>query len=180
MIEAFRKLVGPLQRRVALMLTRAVIQQVDDSQGLQRMQVGSFGDQLQDSIERVQEYGFSSVPLPGAEAIVANLGGHRAMGIVIAVDDRRYRLKGGQPGEICISDDLGQKVHLTRSGIVVDGGGQVITMKNASKVRAEVPRFECTGDIIDDCDSAGLTMADMRTRYDAHTHPGGGAPNPTM
>lgn len=40
---------------------------------------------------------------------------------------------------------------------------------NAGKARFEMP-IESTGDIRDNCDSSGKTMAEMRTTYNGHTH----------
>ncbi|WP_431477838.1 phage baseplate assembly protein domain-containing protein [Massilia eburnea] len=59
--------------------------------------------------------GFTSVPKPGAEGVVVFVGGNRDHGLVIAVEDRRFRLKGLASGEVAIYDDQGQKVHLTRA-----------------------------------------------------------------
>ena len=44
-------------------------------------------------------------------------GGLRSHGLVIAVEDRRYRLRDLKDGEVALYDDLGQVVHLTRDGI---------------------------------------------------------------
>ena len=73
--------------------------------------------------------------------------------------------------EVVVHDDLGQSVHLTRTGIVVNGGGLPITLTNAPKIRAETPAFQCTGDILDHWDDgSGETMAAQRAVYNAHIH----------
>ncbi|TKV19105.1 baseplate assembly protein, partial [Citrobacter sp. TBCS-14] len=74
------------------------------------------------------------------------------------VSDRRYRMKGLKTGEVAIYDDQGQSVTLTRAGIVVDGGGKVITFKNAPKARFEMD-LDVTGQIKDLCDTSGQTMS---------------------
>lgn len=66
--------------------------------------------------ELFQHYGFTSLPKKGAEVIYLVEGN---VVIAIASDDRRYRLKI-EDGEAALYDDLEQKVHLTRTGIVVD------------------------------------------------------------
>lgn len=38
---------------------------------------------------------------------------------MICVADRQFRLKNIAPGEVALYDDLDQKVHLTREGIIV-------------------------------------------------------------
>ncbi|ELD9175005.1 baseplate assembly protein, partial [Escherichia coli] len=77
--------------------------------------------------------------------------------------------KGLKTGEVALYDDQGQSATLTRAGIVVDGGGKVITFKNAPKARFEMP-IESTGQITDLCDSTGQTMAAMRVAYNGHKH----------
>ena len=38
-------------------------------------------------------------------------------------------------------------------------------------IRMETPRLEVTGDIVDQADGTGVSMGDMRTAYNIHTHP---------
>jgi len=111
------RLVQPLQRRVLLMIGRAVIEAVNDGAKVQVLGLTALKDEVLGGAERFQEYGFTSVPHPGAEAILLAVGGNRDHPIVVAVEDRRYRLTGLAGGEMAIHDDLGQKVHLKRNGI---------------------------------------------------------------
>lgn len=72
--------------------------------------------------EFVQHYGFASSPQAGAELVILVEGN-----VITAIgsDDRRYRLALVN-GEVALYDDLGQVVHLTRSGIVIKSG--LVTM----------------------------------------------------
>lgn len=104
-------------------IARAVVSLVSDSGLWQSLQLRVLKDETLDDVERVQQYGFTSVPKApsaagAAEAVVVFMG-DRSSGVVIAVDDRRYRLKSLAAGEVAIYDDLGQKVHLTRTKIVI-------------------------------------------------------------
>ena len=172
MIEALNKLTEGMRAKVQLMVGRAILSVVSDSAAIQTVQARMLADEVLDEVERIQQYGFTSVPLPGAEGVVVFVGGNRDHGLVIATDDRRYRIKGLPGGEVAIYDDLEQKVHLTRTGIVVQSVGTV---------RIEASALECTGDILDNCDGAGRTMASMRSIYNSHTHPGvTGAPTTAM
>lgn len=126
----FDKLVAPLRRRVRLMISRAVLAAVNDAGGIQLVQVKLLDGEVCDGVERLQNYGFTSVPKAGAEGLMACVSGDRDHGIIVAMDDRRYRLKGLAAGEVALYDDLGHKVHLTRSGIVVDGGGHIVSIVN--------------------------------------------------
>ncbi len=66
--------------------------------------------------ELFQHYGFTSRPQEGAEVVYLVEGN---LVIAIGSDDRRYRI-AIESGEAAIYDDLGQKVHLTRDGIVIE------------------------------------------------------------
>lgn len=177
-VATFKAMMGPLGRRVRLMISRAILTAVNDAGGLQVVQVKLLADEVRDSVERFQDYAFTSHPLPGAEGIVACVSGNRDHGVVIVMDDRRYRLHL-QPGEAAMYDDLGHKVHFTRDGIVIDGAGQPITITNATKVRMETPLLEVTGEIEDRCDTDGRTMSGMRGIYNGHTHPENDSGGPT-
>src|SRR3970282_1648324 len=91
------RLLEPIQRNVRRLIRRAVVHLVNDALGAQRLQVTLLAGELTDGVERMQEYGFSSVPVAGAEAAVLAIGGLRSHLVAIAVDDRRYRPKGGAP-----------------------------------------------------------------------------------
>lgn len=177
MIDAIQKLTENLRGKVQLMVGRAILSAINDSGAIQTAQAQLLADEVQDDAERIQQYGFSSVPLSGAEGVLVFVGGNRDHGLVIATDDRRYRKKGLQPGEVCLYTDEGDCIVFNRGKIVrITAGTQVevtapvVTIKAATKVRIETPLLEVTGDIKDKCDSSGKTMAGMRTTYNTHTH----------
>lgn len=116
---------APLVRRVRLVVSRAVVRAVNDSLKLQGVQISLLKGEAQD-VERFQEYGFTSRPHVGAEAVTVSLGGDRGHTIVIAVDDRRYRLTGLEEGEVALYDDQGSKVVLRRGGILQVFAEQVV------------------------------------------------------
>lgn len=76
------------------------------------------GERIVDN-ELMQHYGFTSAPPAGTMAIILPVGGKTAHGVAIATEHGTYRLKALDGGEVAIYDDQGQKVHLTRDGIVV-------------------------------------------------------------
>lgn len=119
MTRALDKLLRPLRRRIALMITRGVVRLINDAAKMQTMQVTALADEIVDGAERFQQYGFTGHPHAGSEALILNVGGVRSHAVVIAVDDRRYRLHLAA-GEVAIYDDQGQQVKLMRSGIVIE------------------------------------------------------------
>lgn len=156
----------PLQN----MITRAVITAIDTVRKCQTAGLKLIaGEKKKENVEHLEPYGFTSAAQNGAEAVVLFPGGDRSHGVAVVVADRRFRLKGLARGEVALYDDQGQSVTLTRAGIVVNGGGKPVIFTNATKARFEMP-IESTGDIRDNCDSSGKTMAEMRTTYNGHTH----------
>jgi len=111
------RVLGPIKRRIQLMITRSVVTLVDSTTLLQMLQVSTIGAVSLDAVEHFENYGHTSNPLPGAEAIVFSVGGRLGHEVALNVADRRYRLKGLASGEVAIYDDLGQFIILKRDQI---------------------------------------------------------------
>ncbi len=183
-MRALAKMVAPISRRVRLIVARAVVTLIDDATKLQAAQVQLLAGETRDGVERFQQYGFTSTPHAGAEGIVVCVAGRRDHAVLIAVDDRRYRLKNLAAGEVALYTDEGDSIVLKRSN-TIEITTQTLTVKASTKVRMETPQLEVTGDIKDQCDGTGRTMNGMRETYDTHTHPGDsggttGEPNQSM
>lgn len=130
MIDAIRQMLYPLQVRLANLVARAVIQRVDDSVKMQLLQLGVRADETRGKVERFQNYGFTSVPLEGAEAVVLFVGGTRDHGLVVAVDDRAHRLTGLAAGEVAVYDQTGSHITLKANGdieLVPSSGNVAVT-----------------------------------------------------
>lgn len=164
------RMMAPVARRVRLMVARAVVTSIADAGKIQSAQVRLLDGEVRDGIEILHQYGMSSIPPGKPEGLYLSVGGDRDHGIMVCVADRQFRLKGLAHGEVALYDDLGQKVHLTRAGIVIDGAGLPLTIRNTAKVRMETGLLECTGEIKDRCDSGGKTLSAMRSTYNGHTH----------
>lgn len=151
--SAFDRMTAPLRGRIQMMVARAVVQLVDDAGGIQAVQLGLLADELAEGAERFQDYGFTSVPHPGAEAVMVFPGGLRSHGLIVALGDRRYRLKGLEGGEAAVYDDLGQVVHLTRDGIRVVSPLKVeieapeVTITASAKATITAPQILLDGDV---------------------------------
>ena len=179
-IDEMRRFIAPLTRRVMLTVSRGVLGGIDDATGLQRSQVTMLAGETRDQVERVQPFGFSSVPLPGADALVICVGGNRDHPVVVNVDDRRFRPTGLQGGEVCIySPQTGHRITL-KADRSIEIEGLDVVIKAEGKVRMETPLLEVTGEVKDRCDSGGMTMQGMRDAYNGHTHGGGAGATPPM
>lgn len=133
-VRSLSKLLAPLRTRILNLVARAVVQLVNDETKLQLLQLGVLADETRSEVERMQNYGFTSVPLPGAECLVLFVGGRRDHGVVVAADDRRHRLKGLQPGEVAVYNNAGGQVVLRADGSIEVEGTSVIFNGGAQPV----------------------------------------------
>ncbi len=134
LVKSVNTLIAPIARAMRSMVLRGVISLVNDASALQQVQLqlrampqpsGTPGMEVADNLEVLRQYGFTSVPHAGAEAVVLAAGGVRAHGLVIAIDDRRYRLTGLKAGEVALYDDLGNLVKLGREALEITGTTKV-------------------------------------------------------
>lgn len=162
------------------MIGRAVLSAIDDRAKTQIVQASMFADETRDKMERMAEYGFTSVPLPGSQAVAVFVGGERGHGIVIATGDTRYRLKGLAGGEVALYTDEGDKIILKR-GKMIEVTTDTLLVKAATKVRFETPLVEntgaehTTGNITSDADiTAAANMAAVNMTASANVKDGSG------
>lgn len=168
MARIARKVMAPIQRRVQLMVSRAVVNLIKEDGLMQGVQVSLLADEVADDVENFQAYGFTSSPLPGAEAIVLSVGGNRDHPVVVVIADRRTRFKGPAGtglalGEVAAYTDKGQRVHLKINGSV-----------------AIVPVLTGFVDLGDDAPTEFVALATkvlteltaIKTAFDIHTHSG--------
>ena len=157
--RAIQKLLGPLARRLQNFMARGTVVRSDSSRKMQQLQVRLLAGEVADGLEHFEAYGYTARPLPGAEHVTLFVDGDRSHGITILVADRRYRLQGLEEGEVALHDDQGQKVHLTRTGIVVDGAGLPITFQNAPSVDFNVGALRHNGQDVGETHQHGNVQA---------------------
>jgi len=157
-----------LHRRMTMTISPGKLITSDDTGPAQQHQVRlPSGYELLENVRVAGLHGIVSHPLPGADVIVLFLGGYRSNPVIIAHNDQAHRRRDTQPGECGLADDQGISVMLRRAGLIVDGGGKPVLIRNASKVRIEGD-LEVTGEVKALCDSASVTLGSH-----AHTHAGG-------
>ena len=154
MFKTIKKMTQPLADRAALSIARAILRVVDDTMPIQAVQADLLSGETRDRVERMQEYGFTSVPLPGCRGIALFVGGDRSHGAVIATEDNRYRKKGLGAGEVAIYTDEGDSIYLKR--------GRIIQITAANGVVVNAPTVTvASGDVI----ASGISLVN-------HVHPG--------
>jgi len=117
----------PVKRRAMNMIGRCILTAIEDGDFRQKAEVGVLNGETLDGIERFQDYGFTSVPLPGAEGIMIFNGGNRDNGVIIRMENRDFRLTGLEGGEVAMYTDEGDKIVIKRGGdLEVNMAGNVI------------------------------------------------------
>jgi len=98
---------------------------------------------------------------------VAFLGGNREQGIVIVIDDRRFRLSM-EAGEVAMYDDLGNKFELLRD---------MVKITAVTHLQIEAPTIRIVGDldVVGNITSAGTISNNGKSIGSTHTHLNGGA-----
>lgn len=177
-----------LMHRVITACARVFISTTNDSKGVQTSQVVLSSTEVRDNTPRIAEFGFSSNPPEGSDAVAVFLAGDRAKGIVIGTCHQPSRPSGLAPGETILHSQDGKSVYLTAAGgIVIDAKGQPVTVNNASDVtwnctgkfkivapggvEIDAPLVRSSGDMQDNFGSNPHTLADMREITNEHTHP---------
>jgi phage baseplate assembly protein V len=178
MMQAFIRLLEPLRRRIALMVTRAVVTSVNDVMKLQSVQVKMLSGETRE-YERLQQYGFSAKPYTGSDALVLCIDGNREHGLVISVDDKRYRLASLEEGAVALYNKDGASVHLKKDGeiLVSSGAGDTIEMTKdreikitaQSKVAIDATVIELGATALE----AVLKGESFMTCFNSHMHTGG-------
>jgi phage baseplate assembly protein V len=137
-LDMMKKFIRPLRDRVLLSISRAVVETIKDSGGIQTMQVSLLADEVQDDVERFQNYGLTSHPPKQSEGIMVCPGGDRSHGILIAVDNRQYRLKGLAEGEVALYTDEGDYIKLKR-GNEIEISTHKLTVNATTEINMTAP-----------------------------------------
>lgn len=166
-------------RRVLYSIGRGKVGPVVDSGTVQTMQVTMGPLEVRDATPRVAEFGFTSNPPSGSDAVGLFVAGDRSNGVVLGTNHQPSRPKGLQSGETMLYSQDGKFVYLTATGgISVFANGQpvnvtgatTVTINASAEIIADTLVFKCTGDIIDNYETNTDTMAGMRSKYNSHTH----------
>lgn len=145
-----RRIVEPVLRRVRLVVSRAILStDADDSVAAQRVDVDLLADETRDGVYRVQQYGLTSRPPAGAEAVCLACGGVREHLIAIAVDDTAHRPTSLDVGEVALwVRDRGLRVRCRADGQVDLGSEPEDFVALASLVKAELDGIKADLDLI--------------------------------
>ncbi|MDL2306620.1 phage baseplate assembly protein V [Desulfovibrio sp. OttesenSCG-928-C06] len=132
-------------RRIAAgirnIVARSVVTMVDDERKMQEVQVLPLQGEVLDQAERWQDYGLSSHPPLGAEALLVFVGADRSHPAAVKVDDRRARPRGLKPGEVKVYQANGDYIHL-KNGNEVEVSTTTLTVKAAKSVSVQTEEVD--------------------------------------
>jgi len=138
-VQFFQRAIKPLKDRVFLMAGKAIIAAVNDASVIQEAQIKVMKGESMERVPRIQDFGFTSNPPAGSEAIVLALGGNRENLVIIATENRNVRMKNLASGETAIYTDDGTYIVLKKAGEV--------EIKAATKLTIDVPLSLIKGDV---------------------------------
>jgi len=184
MLSAFSKFTEQMRGKINLMVGRAILSLINDAGAIQTAQAQLLAEEVLDDVERIQNYGLTSCPPEGSEAVIVFQGGNRDHGLIVAADNRKYRVRGLKSGEVCLYTDEGDQIALKRGNLIevttktlrIDAAAAVEINTPAFTVTTEsarvvAPLLACTGEILDMEGEGGQCMSRMRETYNIHTHP---------
>lgn len=165
-------MIGMVWRRLQLLAAQGVATLV----GAQVVQAKVLDGEVAKA-QRVEPYGLSYRPKPGAQVYLVFPAGDRAQGVALVVGDKRYQMDLAE-GEVALHDDEGNHVLLGRGGVV--------TVKAGARVVLDAPLVTVTGELAvagavsvagEVSAAAGMAVVGALTNDGAnigstHTHPG--------
>jgi phage baseplate assembly protein V len=164
-------------QRVLHMIRSGRITVVDDTGPVQRVQVdqGALGpDDARSIVDKVPFlgiFGFSSSPPIQSDVVVLRLGGTRSLTVAIGTNHQPSRLKGLGPGDSAQYDVRGAYIRLTAAGIIIDGAGLPMTIRNVGTMTLE-GELHVTGDVVARSAGTAVSLNGLHDAYDAHKHTG--------
>ena len=141
-MSLINRMLAPVKQRIFLLFARGLLTAIrDNPNGFQMVAADLLADESADGMNRYQEYGFASKPKAGANVLAAFLAGNRSHGVVLCIDDVRYRFTSLAPGEVCLStcwDENGQSEHRVhfKEGKIVDIYGDMVNLGSATGLKA--------------------------------------------
>lgn len=109
--------------------SRAVLQSIDDSGPLQLADFTGYANQAYAGMHRMQQFGFSCVPLAGAHGIILPQRGQHGLAVLLGGEHGQYRPTGRVPGAPIVYDQWGNKI---------DFGQNVKTISHSTKIHLVV------------------------------------------
>lgn len=108
-----------LYRDLRLMVTKALVDSVDDSAVIQRLKLKLLDSEILENVEHIQQYGFTSIPPQDSEIVAVEVGASRDHVLAVASTHSKSRPVGSQVGEVSVWCQHGQRMYHKSDGSTV-------------------------------------------------------------
>ncbi|WP_439240860.1 phage baseplate assembly protein V [Lonepinella sp. BR2474] len=120
---------------------RGVLNLMLSGDEIQKTQVSGLAGETLSDVELMQQFGFTSVPPQGTQAVILPIGGATTHGVVIATECGAFRVKNLQDGEVAVYDKSGSSIVL-KQGRLIEIDCDVLKITASSKVDIHSPLVE--------------------------------------
>lgn len=125
---------NPIKQRVANMIVRALVENVNDGTNIRLLQLSGLAGETFSKVEHLQPGGISHVPVVGDEALLVSVNGDKSEAIAIVVDSGENRPTGEAGGNTVVWDNFGNIIRLSdgKIEIICSSGDVDINAKNVN------------------------------------------------
>lgn len=103
-------------RKLQTLIRQGRLAILNDATDTQIAQIELFAEEVVEGVERVQNYGFTSMPTEGG-VYVMNVGGKGNQPVIVVVNDDKTRLRIN-PGEVAVYHSEGHHIVLKAGGVI--------------------------------------------------------------
>lgn len=125
---------------------RGVLNRINSSNPIQTAQVAGLADETLQDVEHIQQFGFTSNPPAGTEAIIIPLGGTSTHGIIVATENGNYRIKSLASGEVAVYNQSGASITL-KNGKIIDIECDTLNINAITSVNITTPAVNCSQEL---------------------------------
>ncbi|MCT6881582.1 phage baseplate assembly protein V [Snodgrassella alvi] len=115
---------------------RGRLTRVNATEPIQSAQISALADELLQDVEHMQQFGFTSNPPVGSEAIILPLSGQTTHGIIIGTEHGAYRIKALASGEVAVYNQSGASITL-KNGRLIEIDCETLNIKAPAGVKIE-------------------------------------------
>jgi phage baseplate assembly protein V len=156
-ISDFKRFIKPIQKKIYLMVGRALLLAVTNSGKYQVVKVSVNSGEIFDDVERMQEYGLDSYPAvtSTSEALCVSPNGNRERAIILKIQDREKRPTDLAEGEVALytDEDSGgnHRIHMKNGkdidiiGAAINVNGTTITITGTGAISINGTTIELAG-----------------------------------
>lgn len=172
------QILAPIKRRLRLMIRRALVSLIDDTQERQLVQAAGYQGEVLDGVEHFQGYGRTAIAPSASDMVLVAIGGDMEQLVALRVEDRSVRPKGLKALDNCLYHADGHNLLLTENGtgiltlkrLVINAEDSIemntktISINASQSVDITTPKHSVSGDsYAADFEAGGI-------RYLGHKH----------